>query len=45
MREIVSSLKPMILANQPHTSAEIARLRMLVQNLYEEELPEFWNIL
>ncbi|MDE5769564.1 MAG: DUF4363 family protein [Oscillospiraceae bacterium] len=45
MREIVASLKPMILANQKNTSAEIARLRMLVQNLYEEELPEFWNIL
>lgn len=45
MQEIVASLKPMILANQKNTSAEIARLRMLVQNLYEEELPELWNIL
>lgn len=45
IREIVFELKPMILASQKNTLAEITRLRLLVQNIYEEEFPELWHIL
>lgn len=44
VRKIISGLQPMIATGHQDTSAEIARLRMLVQSIYEEELPELWHI-
>ena len=45
MKLIISSLQPMIATNHEDILLEIAKLRGLVQKIYEEELPKIWHIL
>ena len=42
---IISGLQPMILSNQEDVFIEIAKLKILVQNIYEEDFPKIWHIL
>ena len=45
IRETLSGLRPLIAAGHPDAAADLARLRIMLRELYEEETPEFWHIL
>lgn len=45
IRKTIAGLQPMIATNHQDTQTEIAKLRMLIQSIYDEELPELWHIL
>lgn len=45
IREVLSKLQPMIEKNAPDAAFEVEKLRSLIQNIYEEEVPELWHIL
>ncbi len=45
LRDLLSELRPMVLDHRPELFSEIARMRCLIQIIYEEELPVLWHIL
>ncbi|MDE5792320.1 MAG: DUF4363 family protein, partial [Oscillospiraceae bacterium] len=40
---IISGLQPMIINNHEDISVEIAKLKILVQNIYQEDFPKIWH--
>ncbi|MDE6777691.1 MAG: DUF4363 family protein [Oscillospiraceae bacterium] len=42
---IISGLPPMIINNHQDILIEITKLKILVQNIYEEDFPKIWHIL
>lgn len=45
MREILTGLPALIAEEQPMAVSELETLRLLTQDIFEEEIPEWWHIL
>ena len=45
IRERLTGLRPLIERGCPEATAELERIRQLITDLFEEELPELWHIL
>ena len=45
IRSRMIALRPLIEAGNPDVSAELERIRQLIGNIYEEEIPVLWHIL
>lgn len=45
IRKILAGLRPLIEAQHPEVPSELARIRGLVEDVFREELPDWWHIL
>ncbi len=45
MREILTGLPPLIAQEHPEVVSQLETLRALTQDIFEEEMPEWWHIL
>lgn len=45
IRETLSGLRPLIERKDPAAAADLARLRIMLRELYAEEVPVIWHIL